>query len=181
MDAATTCWAPAQWRRPVAVKEYLQDMGPGHGTVIFFGCPGEEGGAAKVLLWPATTSLTGLDIALTWHPGEHQPASQSGSCNSCIQTEYTLHRHRLPRRRFSPELGRSALDAVELMNVGVQFLREHMPAVGPDPLRHHRRGRQLPERRAAARAGAVHGPLRCWPRTYWPCRRGWTRSPRARR
>ena len=27
----------------------------------------------------------------------------------------------------APERGRSALDAVELMNVGVQFLREHMP------------------------------------------------------
>ena len=26
----------------------------------------------------------------------------------------------------APEKGRSALDAVELMNIGVQFLREHM-------------------------------------------------------
>ena len=26
----------------------------------------------------------------------------------------------------APEMGRSALDAVELMNIGVQFLREHM-------------------------------------------------------
>ena len=28
----------------------------------------------------------------------------------------------------SPQLGRSALDAVELMNVGVNYMREHMPS-----------------------------------------------------
>jgi len=37
------------------------------------------------------------------------------------------YRGRAAHAAASPHLGRSALDAVELMNVGVNFLREHMP------------------------------------------------------
>ena len=107
-----------------AVKEYLQDMGPGHGTVIFFGCPGEEGGAAKSF-YARDHVFDGVDIALTWHPGDTNGV-QSGSSNSCIQTEYRFTGI-ASHAAGSPDKGRSALDAVELMNIGVQFLREHMP------------------------------------------------------
>lgn len=105
-----------------AVKQYLQDAGSG--TVIFFGCPGEEGGAAKAFmardgLWKQ------LDAALTWHPDDVNQVT-SGSCNSCIQTEYKFTGI-ASHAAGDPELGRSALDGVELMNLGVQFLREHMP------------------------------------------------------
>ncbi len=105
-----------------AVKAYLEETGR-EGTVIFYGCPGEEGGAAKAFfarenLWRE------LDAALTWHPADVNEI-RSGTNNSCIQILY----------RFSgisahaagdPENGRSALDAAELMNTGVQYLREHM-------------------------------------------------------
>lgn len=106
------------------VKKYLEDKGPGSGTVIFYGCPGEEGGASKAFfardgLWRE------LDVALTWHPGDVNQVS-SGTCNSCIQTEYQFTGV-ASHAAGNPELGRSALDAVELMNLGVQFLREHMP------------------------------------------------------
>ena len=107
-----------------AVKEYLQDMGPGHGTVIFFGCPGEEGGAAKSF-YARDHVFDGVDIALTWHPGDTNGV-QSGSSNSCIQTQYHFTGV-AAHAAGDPDRGRSALDAVELMNVGVQFLREHMP------------------------------------------------------
>ena len=50
----------------------------------------------------------------------------TGSTNSCIQMIYTFH-GLASQASTAPERGRSALDAVELMNVGVQFLREHMP------------------------------------------------------
>ena len=105
-----------------AIKSYLEKTGKS-GTVIFFGCPGEEGCSSKAYmardgLWKQ------LDAAITWHPSDVNQV-ETGTNNSCIQVLY----------RFSgcaahaagdPYNGRSALDAVELMNIGAQFLREHM-------------------------------------------------------
>ena len=93
------------------------------GTVILYGCPGEEGGAAKAFmardgLWKK------LDAALTWHPEDVNEVA-TGSSNSCIQTQYKFTGI-ASHAAGAPEKGRSALDAVELMNIGVQFLREHM-------------------------------------------------------
>lgn len=105
-----------------SIKRYLEDGHPG--TVIFYGCPGEEGGAAKAFM-ARDRIWQELDAALTWHPDDVNQVV-SGTCNTCIQTEYQfigIASH----ASGDPELGRSALDAVELMNVGVQFLREHMP------------------------------------------------------
>ena len=106
----------------VAVKNYLEQSGA-PGTVIYYGCPGEEGGAGKAYmaregLWKQ------LDAALCWHPGE---ANQTitGTNNSCIQVLYKFS-GKAAHAAGDPYNGRSALDAVELMNVGVQFLREHM-------------------------------------------------------
>lgn len=105
-----------------AVKKYLED---GHsGTVIFYGCPGEEGGAAKAFM-ARDRIWKELDAALTWHPSSVNQVT-SGTCNTCIQVEYKFTGV-ASHASGAPELGRSALDALELMNVGVQFLREHMP------------------------------------------------------
>ena len=105
-----------------AVKDYLASS-DSKGTVIFYGCPGEEGGAGKAFmaregLWKQ------LDAALTWHPSDVSEV-QSGTNNSCVQVLYKFH-GLSAHAAGDPENGRSALDAVELMNVGVQFLREHM-------------------------------------------------------
>ena len=105
-----------------AVKEYLEKTGKS-GTVIFYGCPGEEGGAAKAF-FAKELEFTKLDAALSWHPGSDNQVS-TGSCMSCIQTEYSF-KGLAAHAAGEPEQGRSALDAVELMNIGVQFLREHM-------------------------------------------------------
>ena len=107
----------------LGVKHYLEEKGEGSGTVKFYGCPGEEGAASKAFMAKEGV-FNELDAALTWHPGTANEVT-SGTCNSCIQTEYQftgLASH----AAGAPELGRSALDAVELMNIGVQFLREHM-------------------------------------------------------
>ena len=105
-----------------AVKEYLAASGK-PGTVVFFGCPGEEGGAAKAYM--AREGLWyGLDAALTWHPSDTNEVS-TGTNNSCIQVLYKFHGV-AAHAAGDPHNGRSALDAVELMNIGVQFLREHM-------------------------------------------------------
>ena len=106
----------------LGVKAYLEETG-GPGTVIFYGCPGEEGGAAKAFM--AREGLWyGLDAALTWHPDDCNEAA-AGSSNACIQVQYLFHGV-AAHAAGSPEKGRSALDAVTLMNMGVEFLREHM-------------------------------------------------------
>ncbi len=105
-----------------AVKAWLEKTGR-PGTVVYYGCPGEEGGAGKAFmaregLWKQ------LDAALTWHPGDTNQ-TMTGTNNSCIQVLYEFHGI-AAHAAGNPEEGRSALDAVELMNIGVQFLREHM-------------------------------------------------------
>lgn len=106
----------------LGVKAYLESTGT-PGTVTLYGCPGEEGGAAKAFM--ARDGLWyGLDAALTWHP-EDANEVVTGSTNSCIQTQYHFTGV-AAHAAADPERGRSALDAVELMNLGVQFLREHM-------------------------------------------------------
>ena len=107
-----------------AVKKYLSEKPAGSGTVIFFGCPGEEGGAAKAFM-ARDGVWKDLDCALAWHPADCNQV-QSGTYNSCIQTEYAF-KGIASHAASAPWFGRSALDAVELMNTGVQYLREHMP------------------------------------------------------
>ena len=103
------------------VKEYLQKTGKS-GTVIFFGTPGEEGGAGKAFM--AKEGIwRSLDAALTWHPSDTNEVV-GGTCNSCIQVLYK-YQGVAAHAAGDPEDGRSALDAVELMNIGVQYLREH--------------------------------------------------------
>ncbi|MBO4337756.1 MAG: amidohydrolase [Lachnospiraceae bacterium] len=106
----------------LGIKKYLQESGHG-GTVILYGCPGEEGCASKAFM--ARDGLwNGLDAALTWHPADCNEVV-TGSSNSCIQVRYTFYGIS-SHASAAPDKGRSALDAVELMNIGVQFLREHM-------------------------------------------------------
>ena len=105
-----------------AVKDFLAHSGA-PGTVIFFGCPGEEGGAGKAFL--AREGLwKELDAALCWHPSDVNQ-TMTGTNNASIQILYRFSG--VPAHAAGdPFHGRSALDAVELMNVGAQFLREHM-------------------------------------------------------
>ncbi len=105
-----------------AVKTYLEKSGK-PGTIIFYGCPGEEGGAAKAF-FAKQNEWYKLDAALSWHPDDVNQVS-TGSCMACIQTEYRFTGV-ASHAAGAPEHGRSALDAAELMNIGVQFLREHM-------------------------------------------------------
>ena len=104
-----------------AVKRYLEQSGA-PGTVIFYGCPGEEGGSGKAYM--AREGLwRELDAALCWHPSDVNQV-ETGTNNSSIQVLYKF-RGTAAHAAGDPYNGRSALDAVELMNIGVQFLREH--------------------------------------------------------
>ena len=106
----------------IGIKEYLEKTGR-EGTVVLYGCPGEEGCASKAFM-ARDGEWKKLDAALTWHPADCNEVV-TGSSNSCIQVEYTFNGI-ASHASGAPEKGRSALDAVELMNIGVQFLREHM-------------------------------------------------------
>lgn len=107
----------------IAIKEAIAS-GALQGTVIFYGCPGEEGCAGKSFM-ARDGMFKDLDAALTWHPGDTNEVSV-GTNAACIQVEYSFQGV-AAHAAGNPWLGRSALDAAELMNVGVQFLREHMP------------------------------------------------------
>lgn len=106
----------------LAVKRYLEEN---HlpGTVKFFGCPAEEGGSGKGFM-ARSGVFDGVDVAFSWHPGEVNSVSTEGTMSNyqiCYHF-YGISSH----AAMSPEKGRSALDALELMNMGVQFLREHI-------------------------------------------------------
>lgn len=106
----------------MAVKEAIV-AGELHGTVIFYGCPGEEGCAGKTFM-ARDGMFKDLDAAITWHPGDVNQI-MTGSNAASLQFEYSFTGV-AAHAAGDPQNGRSALDAAELMNVGVQFLREHM-------------------------------------------------------
>lgn len=93
------------------------------GTVKIFGCPAEESGSGKAYL-ARDGFFDDCDIALTWHPSLYNMIA-TGSSQSCIQC-YFRFRGVSSHAAGAPHLGRSALDACELMSVGVNYLREHM-------------------------------------------------------
>lgn len=105
-----------------AVKAYFEENGI-KGTVKFFGCPAEEGGSGKTFLVREGV-FDGLDAAFTWHPS-YVNAIMGLSSLANYQV-YFRFQGIASHAANSPHLGRSALDAVELMNVGVNYLREHV-------------------------------------------------------
>jgi aminobenzoyl-glutamate utilization protein B len=107
-----------------AVKNYLAERGL-KGRVRYYGCPAEEGGAAKGFMVRAG-AFKDVDIAITWHPAAITRVDDAQSLAG-VRVDYTF-RGRASHAAAAPHLGRSALDAVELMNVGVNYMREHMPS-----------------------------------------------------
>ena len=106
----------------ILVKEYLQanDL---PGTVIYYGCPAEEGAGSKQFM--ARAGLFGAcDFVYTWHPSTTNDVSANSSTaimgGNFSFTGITAH------AGGAPWLGRSALDAAELMSVGCNYLREHI-------------------------------------------------------
>lgn len=107
----------------IAVKDYIQQRGLS-GTVRFYGCPAEEGGSGKAYM--AREGLfKDLDAAFSWHPSRYlSPWMTKMSASAMV--EYWFHGISA-HAASAPHMGRSALDACELMNVGMNYLREHIP------------------------------------------------------
>jgi len=108
----------------LGVKAWLEQTGH-PGTVIYYGCPGEEGGSGKAFM-ARDGVFDCLDAALTWHPSDETKVRNITNLAN-VQVLYRFDGV-ASHAGAKPHLGRSALDAVELMNVGVQFLREHIPS-----------------------------------------------------
>ncbi len=107
-----------------AVKDYLAAHGI-KGRVRYYGCPAEEGGAAKGFMVRAG-AFDDVDIAVSWHPAAFAGVNEARSlANTRIDFSFF---GRASHAAAAPHLGRSALDAVELMSVGVNYMREHMPS-----------------------------------------------------
>jgi aminobenzoyl-glutamate utilization protein B len=94
------------------------------GTVKLFGCPAEETLVGKAYM-ARDGAFDHLDACLAWHPGSKTNVNNgSGTAMDSLTYEFygkTAH------AAGNPHDGRSALDAVEIMNIAVNFLREHVP------------------------------------------------------
>lgn len=133
------------------VKEQVESDGPGHGcghnllgtagveavvalkkvmdeyklsgTIRYYGCPAEEVLSGKTFM-AREGVFDDLDCALTWHPW-----TSNMVLNMSMQAIVSIRFHfkGIPAHAASaPHAGRSALDAVELMNTGTNYLREHV-------------------------------------------------------
>lgn len=106
----------------VALKNYLVNNHK-DGTVVLFGCPAEEDAGAKQFIARAGY-FDDIDFAYSWHPGNINAISARGYV-AILGAKFSFEGV-ASHAGGAPHLGRSALDAVELMNVGVNYLREHM-------------------------------------------------------
>jgi aminobenzoyl-glutamate utilization protein B len=109
----------------ICIKDYMAENGL-TGTVKYFGCPAEEGGNGKVFMVRAGL-FDDVDIVLAWHPAQFNFVWDGADCLGILNTEYAFE-GLAAHASSCPWLGRSALDAVELMNVGANYLREHVSA-----------------------------------------------------
>lgn len=107
----------------IAVKNWLDASG-NSGTIRLMGCPAEEGGGAKVYM-VREGLFDDVDIALHWHPSS-QNAASAGAALANISAKFRFYGVSA-HAAGAPQMGRSALDAVEAMNVMVNMMREHIP------------------------------------------------------
>ncbi len=110
------------WLAAVATKDYLVKNNL-NGTVVLFGCPAEEGAGSKQFIARAGY-FDDVDFVYTWHPAYLNRVPSRGSV--AIMGANFIFDGVASHAGGAPHLGRSALDACELMNVGVNYLREHM-------------------------------------------------------
>lgn len=107
----------------IALAEQLE-AGNLRGTVRFYACPAEEGGAAKVFM-VRDGLFDDCDAVLHWHPSSRNSAGDS-TCLARVAAKFRFH-GRSAHAASAPEQARSALDAVEITTFAAEMLREHTP------------------------------------------------------
>jgi aminobenzoyl-glutamate utilization protein B len=106
----------------LAVKE-VYDKYHLKGTIRIYGTPAEETLIGKIFMLLAGL-FRDLDVCLHWHPGSKNRTYFSSS-KACVSAKFTFS-GLAAHASGSPDKGRSALDGVELMNVGANYMREHV-------------------------------------------------------
>ncbi|HEY1191712.1 MAG TPA: amidohydrolase [Gemmata sp.] len=107
----------------IAIAEQIK-AGKIKGTVRYYMCPAEEGGAAKAFMTRAGL-FDDCDAVLHWHPGARNSAGDA-SCLARIAAKFRFH-GTAAHAAGAPEKGRSALDALLLTIHAVELMREHTP------------------------------------------------------
>lgn len=107
----------------IAIKDWLM-ANKKQGTIRFYGTPAEEGGSGKVYM-VREGLFNDVDVVLNWHPGSANSAGYGSSLAN--KTGKFRFYGQASHAAAAPERGRSALDAVEAMDVMVNMLREHVP------------------------------------------------------
>jgi aminobenzoyl-glutamate utilization protein B len=93
------------------------------GTIRVYGTPAEETLIGKVYM-TLDGQFKDLDVCLHWHPSREN-RSWYGSSQAMISAKFTFTGV-AAHAASAPEKGRSALKGVELMNIGVNYMREHV-------------------------------------------------------
>ncbi len=106
----------------LGMKAELEATGK-EGTVVYYGCPAEEALTGKTFM-ARNGAFVDLDLALSWHGGS-VTGMNNGSSNGLNSAIFHFHGV-TAHAGGDPHNGRSALDAVELMDVGANYLREHV-------------------------------------------------------
>ncbi|WP_040671004.1 amidohydrolase [Nitritalea halalkaliphila] len=106
----------------ITLKEWI-DANQIKATLKIFGTPAEEGGAGKVYMVRAGL-FDQVDAVINWHPGDRNSADAS-TCTAVMQGYFKFY-GQTSHAAGAPERGRSALDAVEAMNMMVNMMREHV-------------------------------------------------------
>ena len=106
-----------------ALKTYMESHGL-LGTIRYYGWPAEENAGGKAYL-VRDGFFNDCDAAITWHPSTTNKTMMADKYLSNFRVFFTFHGIS-SHAAGAPELGRSALDAVEIMDIGVNYMREHM-------------------------------------------------------
>jgi aminobenzoyl-glutamate utilization protein B len=94
------------------------------GTVRLYGTPAEETVDAKTFMLRDGV-FDDVDVVLSWHTSDQTGASY-GYTKAVVTARFSFEGV-AAHASVSPQFGKSALDAIELMNIGVNYLREHVP------------------------------------------------------
>ena len=106
----------------IAVRYAMEKYGL-KGTIRFYGCPAEENFSGKVFM-VRDGYFRDVDAVISHHPSSMNGATLK-SCLALNSVKFHFY-GKSAHAGGSPDQGRSALDAVELMDVGVNFMREHI-------------------------------------------------------
>ena len=106
-----------------ALKSYMEEKNL-KGTIRYYGCPAEENAGGKGYL-VRDGFFDDCDTAISWHPSTTNRIIRADKYLANFRVFFTFHGIS-SHAAGAPELGRSALDAVEIMDIGVNYMREHM-------------------------------------------------------